>query len=283
MDVFFFEALLNGLLLGGVFALLSLGLNIVFGVVEVVWLCYAELVMVGMYLVYGLHAAGLPVALAGALVTLACAALGVVLHLLVIRPLLGAPPISQLLATAGVLFFLQGLVTLVMGTEHRNLGVQFAPIEVGGLFIDMQRLIGLGGALVCAAALAALLRYTRLGLTLRAMAQDREVMPLFGARASRVYLVASAIGGALAGVASCFLTLQFDVHPFVGVSFGTVTFMVCVMGGLGNLFGGFAAALLIGVIVSLGSYYMSSELAYIVAFVAFIATIMVRPQGLFAK
>src|SRR3954452_12195060 len=107
MDPFFLEAIVNGILLGGVFALPVLGLNLVFGVVDVVWLCYAELGMAGMYAVWFLYTqAGWPLGLAFAACLPVVALLGVLLHLLVVRPLLGAPPINQVLATGGVLFVL---------------------------------------------------------------------------------------------------------------------------------------------------------------------------------
>ncbi|HET7670063.1 MAG TPA: branched-chain amino acid ABC transporter permease, partial [Burkholderiales bacterium] len=123
-DIFLLEAVLNGLLLGGLLALLSLGLNLIFGVIDVVWICYAELIMVGMYCVYYLYVQyhwPLPAAMATAIVVVA--ALGWILHQFVIRPVLTAEPINQLLVTGGVLFFLQAAATLAFGIEFKNLGV----------------------------------------------------------------------------------------------------------------------------------------------------------------
>lgn len=136
-DAFLLEALVNGLLLGGVLALLALGLNLVFGVIDVVWICYAELVMMGMYAMYYLVTVhGLPfwVAVPGCIA--AVGALGVLLHLLVISPLLGAAPINQLLATGGVLFFLQSFATVAFGIEFRNLGLRLPVIDVGDIFVS---------------------------------------------------------------------------------------------------------------------------------------------------
>ena len=121
-DIFLLETLINGLLLGGVLALLALGLNLVFGVIDVIWICYAELVMLGMYTVYTLHIdAGLPLVLAGAGAIAVVALLGFLVHYLVISPILGKPPINQLLATGGLLFFLQSFATLVFGIDFRNI------------------------------------------------------------------------------------------------------------------------------------------------------------------
>ena len=284
MDPFLLEALLNGVLLGGVFALPVLGLNLVFGVVDVVWLCYAELVMAGMYAVWFLHTqAGWPLALAFATCLPVGAALGLLLHLLVVRPLLSAPPINQVLATGGVLFVLQGAATLVFSTDFRSLGVEMPPMELGEVFVSGTKLAAFVAALLGAAALWAFLKFTYVGTAIRAIARDREVMPLMGVDPRRIYLIASAVGGGLAGLAACLLVVQLDVHPFVGLSFGPITFMICVMGGLGNMLGGFLAAFLMGLIVSTGGFWWNTEMSYVVAFLFFILVIFLRPQALFAR
>ena len=124
-DIFLLESVLNGLLLGGLLALLSLGLNLIFGVIDVVWICYAELIMVGMYAVYYFHVVfGWPLVLAMPVGVLIVAASGVALHHFVIRPVLAAEPINQLLVTGGVLFLLQALATVIFGVEFRNIGIR---------------------------------------------------------------------------------------------------------------------------------------------------------------
>jgi branched-chain amino acid transport system permease protein len=284
LDPFLLEAIVNGILLGGVFALPVLGLNLVFGVVDVVWLCYAELVMVGMYTVWFLYTqAGWPLPLAFAVCLPIVATLGLLLHYLVVRPLLSAPPINQVLATGGVLFVLQGAATLVFSTDFRSLGVEMPPMEVGEVFVSGTKLAAFVAALLGAAALWAFLKFTYVGTAIRAIARDREVMPLMGVDPRRIYLIASAVGGGLAGLAACLLVVQLDVHPFVGLSFGPITFMICVMGGLGNMLGGFLAAFLMGLIVSTGGFWWNTEMSYVVAFVFFILVIFLRPQGLFAR
>ena len=99
----------------------------------------------------------------------------------------------------------------------------------------------------------------------------------------RIYLITSGIGGALAGLAACLLVLQYDVHPFIGLSFGPITFMICVLGGLGNIVGGFVAAFIVSEIIAIGSFYFSQEIGEVLAFVVFIALILVRPQGLLGR
>jgi branched-chain amino acid transport system permease protein len=284
MDIYLLEAIINGLLLGGVLALLALGLNLIFGVIDVVWIAYADLVMCGMYAIYFLHVEyGWPLPLACLVATLGVAVLGVLVHLLIIAPILGSAPINQLLATGGLLYVLQSLATLMFGTEFRNIGVRLPILEVAGVYISFARLIAFAAALAGAAAIYVFLRRTFLGTAIRAIAQDRDIMGLMGVDAPRIYLVTSAIGGALAGLGACLLALQYDVHPFLGNTFGPLIFMICVLGGLGNMLGGFAAAFIISQIIAIGGYYSSSELSYVLAFTFFIVLMFVRPRGLFAR
>jgi branched-chain amino acid transport system permease protein len=284
MDIYLLEAIMNGILLGGVLALLALGLNLIFGVVDVVWIAYAELVMFGMYAVYWLtNVWGWPVLLACGAAILFVALLGVLVHLLIIEPILGSAPINQLLATGGLLFFLQSLATLLFGTDFRNLGIRLPIIEIGEIFISFSRLLAFIVALLGASALYLFLSRTFLGTAIRAVAQDREIMGLMGVDQRRIYLITSAIGGGLAGLAACLLLLQYDVHPFIGLTFGPITFMICVLGGLGNMIGGFVAAFIISQIIAISGYYVSIEASYVLAFVVFIVLILIRPQGILGK
>jgi branched-chain amino acid transport system permease protein len=284
MDIYLLEAVINGLLLGGVLALLALGLNLIFGVVDVVWIAYADLVMCGMYAVYWLHSYyGWPLLPACAAAIVGVAALGLLVHVTIIAPVLRAAPINQLLATGGLLFFLQSFATLLFGTDFRNIGVRLPVIEVGEIFISFARLLAFGFALVGAVALYFFLKRTYLGVAIRAISQDREIMGLMGVDQRRIYLVTSAIGGALAGLGGCLLVLQYDVHPFIGNTFGPLIFMICVLGGLGNMIGGFIASFIISQIISIGGYYYSTELAYVLAFTLFIVLMFVRPRGILAR
>ena len=284
LDVYLLEALINGVLLGGVLALISLGLNLVFGVIDVVWICYAELIMFGMYGMYFLYSVfHWPILAAAALCIVGVGALGVLLHVIVIAPLLGAAPINQLLATGGVLFFLQSAATVMFGIEFRNLGLRLPVLKAAGMFISYSRLLAFGAALIGMVAVYLFLRRTYTGAAIRAIAQDRQIMTLMGVDSRRIYVVTSALGGALAGLAACLLVLLYDVHPFVGLTFGPITFLICVLGGLGNFVGGAVAAFVFAELISLGGLYLDLEWGYVFAFVFFIVMMFVRPEGLMAR
>jgi branched-chain amino acid transport system permease protein len=283
-DIFLLEAVLNGLLLGGLLALLALGLNLIFGVIDVVWICYAELIMVGMYAIWWLHVQqGWPLAAAFPSAIALVAVLGAAMHHFVIRPVLSAEPINQLLVTGGVLFFLQAAATVVFGVEFRNLGVRLPSVVVGEMNFSMTRLIAFGVAIAAIGGTWLFLSRSYLGTAIRAISQDRGIMPLMGVDPSRIYLTTSALGGGLAGLAACLLVLQYDIHPAIGLSFGPITFLICVLGGLGNLIGGFLAAFVFAQFISVGGFMFQLEWGYVIAFVFFIATMFWKPEGLFAK
>jgi branched-chain amino acid transport system permease protein len=283
-DIFLLEAVINGLLLGGLLALLALGLNLIFGVIDVVWISYAELMMVGMYAIYWMYTVqGAPLWMAFLFGILIVSALGAALHWFIIRPVLTAEPINQLLVTGGVLFFLQAAATVVFGVEFRNIGVRLASLNVGDINLSMARLIAFGVALSAIVATYLFLTRTYTGTAIRAISQDRAIMPLMGVNAGRIYVLTSAMGGALAGLAACLLVLQYDIHPAIGLSFGPITFLICVLGGLGNLFGGFVAAFIFAQFISVGGFVFKIEWGYVLAFVFFIVMMFIKPEGLFAK
>lgn len=282
LDIFFAEAVLNGILLAGLLALLALGLNLIFGVIDVVWICYAELVMVGMYAIFHVHETfGLPLPVAFLCGILVVAAAGMILHYVVIRPVLDTPPINQLLVTGGVLFFLQAVATMAFGIEFRNLGVRLGSTSVMDMYFSWSRIVTFAVALVAMFGLWLFLRRTYIGTAIRAISQDRQVMPLMGVDSKRVYLVTSAIGGGLAGLAASLMVLQYDIYPQIGLQFGPLIFMICVLGGLGNMLGGFIAAFIIAQFITVGGSCFATEWGYAIAFLFFMLVMFVRPQGLF--
>ena len=283
-DIFLLEAIINGILFGGVLALLSLGLNLIFGVVDVVWICYAELVMFGMYTVYwlaGVYDINIFISALSAIALVSV--LGWLVHVLIISPILGTAPINQLLATGGLLFFLQSVATLMFSIEFRNLGLRLPILEFSEMYFSYARLLAFGVALVGMVVVYLFLTRTYIGAAIRAISQDREIMVLMGVDAKKIYWVTAGVGGGLAGLAACLLVLQYDVHPFVGISFGPITFIICVLGGLGNMIGGFIAAFILSIIISVGGLYSEIEWGYVLAFVFFIVMMFIRPQGLLGK
>lgn len=282
--IFLAEAALNGLLLGGVLALLALGLNLIFGVIDIIWIAYVDLVMLAMYAMYFLVMVyAWPVWLAALAAIGVGALLGIAVHLLIISPILTSPPVNQLLATGGLLFFIQSFATFLWTTDHRSLRISLPTLELGGMFLSFARLVAFVISLLAMVGLYLFLTRTYMGTAIRAVAQDREAMALMGADPQRVYVTTSAVGGAMAGLAAALLSIQYSVHPHFGAAFGPITFMICVLGGLGNMPGAFVASFVMSEIISVGGVLWSTEMGYVVAFALFIVLMFIRPGGLLAR
>jgi branched-chain amino acid transport system permease protein len=229
-DIYLLEALINGVLLGGVLALLSLGLNLIFGVIDVVWICYAELIMLGMYGMYFLYTVyhapiwARPSSASSASPFSACSCTSRD------RPAPGrgadqpAPGHRRrpVLPAVGR--------DRALRIEFKNLGLRLPVLKVAGMFVSYSRLLAFVAALIGMVLVYLWLTRTYTGTAIRAIAQDRPDHAAHGVDSRRIYLVTSALGGGLAGLAACLLVLQYDVHPFVGLSFGPITFLICVLG-----------------------------------------------------
>jgi branched-chain amino acid transport system permease protein len=282
--IFLVEAALNGILLGGILALLALGLNLIFGVIDIVWIAYVDLVMVCMYAIYfTVQVYGWPVWVGGGVALALGALLGIAVHVLIISPILGSAAVNQLLATGGLLFFLQSFATFLWSTDHRTVRFSLPSWEIGGIFLPATRLIPFGISIIAMVVLYLFLTKTYMGTAIRAVAQDREATALMGASPRRIYLVTSAVGGLMAGLAGALLIFQYSVHPFFGGQFGPLTFMICVLGGLGNMPGAFVASFVMAEIIQIAGVIWSTEMGYVIAFVVFIVMMFVRPGGLLAR
>ena len=282
--IFLLEAAINGIMLGGILALLALGLNLIFGVIDIVWIAYVDLVMLCMYAAYfAIQVYGWPVWLGGIAAVALGAVLGIGVHLLIITPILGSAPVNQLLATGGLLFFLQSFATFLWTTDHKSVRLSLPSMEFGGIFLPFTRVIPFAISIIAVIALYFFLTRTFIGTAIRAVSQDRDAMSLMGANPQRIYVVTSAVGGLMAGLAGALLIFQYSVHPFFGGQFGPLTFMICVLGGLGNMVGAFVAAFIMSEIIAVAGVVWSTEMGYVIAFVVFIVMIFARPGGILAR
>ncbi len=212
------------------------------------------------------------------------ALMGVLVHRLIIEPILGSAPINQLLATGGLLFFLQSFATLLFGTDFRNVGIRLPIIELGDMDLSFARLLAFIAALLGAGGLYLfLVAHLPRHRHPRHRPGPRDDGPDGGRRAAHLSHRPRRSAAGLPVSPSCLLVLQYDVHPFIGLTFGPITFMICVLGGLGNMIGGFIAAFIISQIIAIGGYYFSVELSDVIAFVLFIVLIMIRPQGILSR
>ncbi|MBU1155623.1 MAG: branched-chain amino acid ABC transporter permease [Proteobacteria bacterium] len=274
-------AFINGILLGGVLALLAFGLNLIFGVVKIIHMAYGQFVMLGFYFIYYFHTAWhmpLLVAMAGGIVVMGL--LGMLVQLLIINPLLNAPRLNQLLALASLIIVLENLAQVLWGADYRGIPISMPIIQFGDIFIRSSYLLAFLGAIATLGILYLFLHKTYFGLAIRSVAQDVEIAKGMGINPKVIYYITLAAGGALTGVVAAFFIPIYTVHPHFGASFTLMAFVIVVFGGMGNLMGGFISAFIIGVVTSITAVLTSTEVADILALVLFILMMMVRPQGI---
>src|SRR5690606_29758307 len=284
MEVFF-QLIINGLMLGGLFAIVSIGLTIIFGTVHVVNFAHGEFLMVGMYVVYlattalGAH----PYLIAPPLIVLFFA-LGLLVQRFIIEPLLDArDPHVQIFATVGLSIMLMNLALLIFGADIRatpGTGVR-TQVELGTLRVLSGQLVIFVSAVLVVFLLHLFLTRTHLGRGIRATAQNRVAAQLMGVDIYRIYRITFGIGLACVGLAASLMAPMYPVAPTTGTYFVLIAFVGVVLGGMGSLKGAFIGALIIGLIDTLSAYYIAPSLREVACFVLFLLVLIFRPTGLF--
>ncbi len=281
----FFRILVIALLLGGIYALVAMGLSLIFGVIRVVNFAQGELVMLGMYGAYfSKQILGINVYLTLFIVVPALFVLGMVIQRLVIQPLRDEAAM-QLLATFGLLILFQSLVLAATGGDTYTVRDPFArsTFELYTANIDYGRLIVVLAATAIAIGLHLVLQRTTFGRSMRAVTEDRDAARLMGIDVERTFLITFGIGAALAGVAGVLLAPVYSLTPQVGGNFIFAAFAVVVVGGLGSVPGAYVGGFLIGAVEAFSGYYLDPTLGSAFYFLVFLIVLIVRPAGLFGR
>ena len=275
------NAVINGIFFGGSLALLAYGLNLCFGVLNIIHFFYGQTVMVGLYIIFTLTVwLHIPLIVSCLVAVAVIAALHIVVHLGVVQPLLKAPLLNQFLALASIMIILENSAMGIWGATYRGVPISLPVLTIGELYIRTSNLIAFLGCLVVVGLLYLFLNKTYTGLAIRATAQDTEMASLMGMNPRRVYLITLALVGVLAGVVAAFFVPIYAVHPHWGGSFTLMAFVIVVLGGLGSLAGGLLAAFIIGVVMMVASFLTIPEGGPIAAYLIFLVVILLRPQGL---
>jgi branched-chain amino acid transport system permease protein len=281
------QGALSGLLIGGVYGLIALGLNIVFGTMRVVNFAQGTLLMVGMFIAYWLwELGGVHPYLSPMVSVPVLFGLGFLFQRWLVAPLLARErarePMSVLLLTLGLALVLENLALLFFAADFKTVqvGLTRQTFKVAGLIVSVPRLIGLATALATGAVLYVFFTRTDLGRAIRAVGQDRQVARLLGIDDRRIYNVAFGLSAALMGIAAAALVPFFYTHPAVGTSFVLKAFVIVVLGGLGSMPGAVLGGLIVGVIEGVVGLYLQAAVAQIVLFGLFVAIVFARPAGL---
>jgi branched-chain amino acid transport system permease protein len=280
------QACVSGVLIGGVYALVALGLTLVFGVLRIINFAHGSLMMLGMYATFFLHSlAGVDPYLSVLLVGPAFFLVGLVIERGVIEPNLAAPESNQLLLTLGLALFLENAALALFGADYRSLRLDYASrvLYLGEAVVNLSRLIAFGGSVALAVALWLFLRHTDTGKAIRAAAEEREGAVLVGIPIRRLYAVAFGIGAAVVAVAGSLVAPFLYVAPDVGEVFNILAFVIVVLGGMGSFVGALVGGVLVGLAESLGGAVLPGSLKQLPIFVLFVLVLLFRPTGLFGR
>jgi branched-chain amino acid transport system permease protein len=283
-----FPSLLNGITTGAVYALIALGLTLVYGVLHIINFAHGASLMVALYAVYFLRQnLGIDPYLALPIVIPVMFGFGYFLQKWVVNRASHGKDENIMLVTLGLSIILENLALLFFKSDTRAIDTAYTlttvPIDIGiaQAMISLPKLVAFLGALASSAILLFVVTKTDLGRAIRAVAKEKQGAKLMGIDVDHVYAMSFGIGMASLGAAACFLLPAYYVNPQVGSGFVLVAFTIVVMGGMGSFVGALLGGFLVGVVESLGGLYLGESLGQIGIFLIFIAVLLFRPQGFF--
>jgi branched-chain amino acid transport system permease protein len=282
----YLQALINGLLIGGTYGLMAMGLSLIFGVLRIINFAHGSLMVLGMYVSYWLFA------LMGVdpYLSLVCAAgllflLGFVVQRYVLNPILDAPEEMSFLTTLGLGLIIQNLLLMAFGPDFYTIDTAYrlSSFEVGGLNIDVSKLLACGASLVITAVFFSFLRWSETGRAIRAASNDREAAMLMGINIKKIYCIAFAVGAATTGAAGACFSTFIPTSQDAGMLFTLTSFVIVIAGGVGSYPGTLIGGFLIGVVEELGAVTLSGSMKQVVSFCLLMVILLFRPQGLFGR
>ena len=282
----FAQTVVSGLLIGFLYALIAVGLTMIFGVMDIVNFAHGDYLMLAMYFAYWSYALlGIDPLYSLPAVTLALFVLGIATYYLLIKRIINAPMLSQIFVTFGLLIFLRGLAQFLWKADYRAVPhcLLSGSLHVSGVYIGLPQLVAAAGAVVCNGLIFLFLKKTRAGTALEAVAEDKEAARLMGINSDRMFALAWGIGIASVGVAGALLASFYYVFPEVGGNFGLIAFVVVALGGFGSVVGAFIAGIVVGLVEVMSGYLLAPSIKFIVVLGLYLAIVVARPQGLLGK
>jgi len=286
MLIIIIQLIINGLLLGGMYALISIGLTLIFGVLEIINFAHGEFLMLSMFASFWLFQLyGIDPYLSLLIILPLFFLIGLAIQRAIIQPILNAPPLNQIFMTVGLSMVLQNLALFVWRADYRTVKTAYSALtlKTSGLMISFPRLVAFILAMGVIGALLIFLKKTYTGKAIRALAQDRRAAMLVGINVYRTYQIAFGIGIACVGAAGAILMPVYFVFPSVGSLFVLIAFVVVVLGGYNSLTGALIGGLIIGVVDAFSGFFISPHLREAICFVIFILILLFRPRGLLGR
>lgn len=286
----FLDLLAAGLITGGIYAIVAIGLNLQYGLMRVMNIAHGEFLMLGAFATYVMHTTfaldplmTLPLSMAALFV------IGLAVHRLVLHRLVHSSPDSDvfegrsLIASFGLMFVVQNLALAIWGADLRGYPYLADPVEAAGVILPGNRLLVFAVVVVLSGVLMAVLRYSLVGKAIRAMMQAPLGAQLVGIDTRRLHPWCFAAGIALAGAAGALLSMVYEISPSMGQPYTITALIVITLGGYGSIFGSLVAGLLLGLVETFGTHFTSPSLKMVLSYAAFIGVLMFRPQGLFSR
>ena len=280
------QTLASGVLIGLIYALVAIGLTMIFGVMDIVNFAHGEFLMLGMYASFWMFALlALDPMFTLPLTVLMLFAFGVLLYRVVIRRIIDAPMLSQIFTTFGLMLLMRGLAQFFWKPDYRTIenSLVAGSIKVAGVQVGRPQVVAGLGAVLVTATLYFFLNRTKLGAALEATAADKEAARLMGIDSHKMFALAWGTAAACAGAAGGLLSTFFPIFPDVGANFILLAFVVVNLGGFGSVMGAFWAGILVGVIEVMGGLLLGPQYKTAIVLVLFLGVLMFRPQGLMGK
>ena len=286
MEGVFAQTLVSGLFIGFLYALIAVGLTMIFGVMEIVNFAHGDYLMVAMYFSYWSFALlGLDPLYSLPMVTAALFALGIITYYALIKKIINAPMLAQIFVTFGLLIFLRGMAQFLWKVDYRMIPqtVLSGQLQLFNIYIGKPQFVAALGAIICNGLIFWFLKKTKLGMALEAVAEDKEAARLMGINSDRMFALAWGIGIASIGVAGALLSSFYYVFPEVGGNFGLIAFVVVALGGFGSVAGAFIAGIIVGLVEVMAGYLLAPSIKFVVVLALYLAVVFIRPQGLMGK
>lgn len=279
------QAIVTGVLIGGVYGLVAMGLTLIFGVLDIVNFAHGAFLAVALFLTWWLTSSlGVHPYLAMLVTVPVMFALGYAVQRVVLSGAMGKPLENQLLITLGISLVIENALLLFFGGDPRSVPLPGnTPVHVLGAVADLSRVLAFVAALILAGILFVVLQRTRLGTAIRAVAANNAGAQLVGIDTRHIYALTFAIGTACAGAAGTLVAPLVTVEPSTGALFNIVAFVVVVIGGMGNVTGALVGGLVIGLAEQLGSIFIPGQSPLLAVFIVFVLVLFLRPQGLFGR
>jgi len=277
------QIIMTGILLGGIYAVISIGLSLIFGVMRIINFAHGEFLMISMYgafwafQYFHLH----PYVSAVVIVPIAFI-IGALIYKALIHPAMKRSASVVVLATVGLSLVLQNMALFLWKSDFRTVPVPIAGmnVQIGSIYIPLSSLVAFVVASLITVVLWMFLNKTQIGRSIRATTQDKQAAQLMGINVQKTFLLTFGLGSALVAVGGSLITPIFTIFPALGVNMVMICFVIVVLGGLGSIPGAWLGGIIIGLIDAIAGYYFSAEIKQILFFVIFIAIMIVKPAGL---